>query len=86
MIAPMFNQHGSQQVQTNPIGQPATLQKFLRIDQVSAFTGLSRSTIYAHMANRTFPNCIRLGPRAIAWRESDLVAWQASCQAKQAGV
>ena len=48
---------------------------FLRIRTVVRMTGLGRSTIYRLMADKKFPNPVRLGPRAIAWRRGDLERW-----------
>lgn len=47
----------------------------LKRPQVEARTGLSRSTIYAGMANGTFPQAVKLGPRAVGWREADISNW-----------
>jgi len=51
---------------------------FLRRRTVETKTGLSRSTIYARIAAGTFPKPVRIGPRAVAWLESDVEAWQAA--------
>ncbi len=48
---------------------------FLRIQAVIRVTGLSRSTLYRLIADETFPRPVRLGPRAVAWRRSDIDAW-----------
>ncbi|MDP3809430.1 MAG: AlpA family phage regulatory protein [Hydrogenophaga sp.] len=81
----MFNQHGSQQVQNSPSNQASKPQRYLRLPDVESLTGLKKSSIYAGMnANPpTFPHCVRLTARAVAWRESDIAAWQA--QREQAG-
>lgn len=50
-------------------------QRILRRPEVENRTGLSRSTIYAMMADGTFPKPIRLGKRAVGWRDSDIAAW-----------
>jgi len=50
-------------------------QKILRLRAVKDWTGLSRSTIYAMMKNRTFPNNIQLGLRSVGWLESDIQSW-----------
>lgn len=42
---------------------------------VREWTGLSRSSIYAMTAAGTFPKPVKLGARAVGWRESDLAAW-----------
>ena len=51
---------------------------FLRRRTVENKTGLSRSTIYARVKDGTFPAPVRIGPRAVAWLESDVEAWQAA--------
>ena len=50
-------------------------QKLLRLPQVKASTGLSKSTIYARIAEGTFPKQIPLGPRLVVWIESDIQNW-----------
>ncbi len=47
----------------------------LRRKQVESRTGLSRSTIYLHMQNGTFPKPINLGARAVGWLENEIEAW-----------
>ena len=49
--------------------------KFARMPSVVRFTGLGRSTIYRMIAAREFPGTVKLGPRAVGWRWSDLDAW-----------
>ena len=48
---------------------------FLRMPTFMRMTGLGRSTIYRLMADQKFPCPVRLGPRAVAWRRSDLDRW-----------
>ncbi|WP_459906748.1 helix-turn-helix transcriptional regulator [Caballeronia sp. HLA56] len=52
-----------------------TSQAILRRKQVEEVTGLSRSTIYARIKNRTFPSPVALGPRSVGWRVSDIEAF-----------
>ena len=47
----------------------------LRRRDVEARTGLSRSTIYAYIANGTFPKQVKLGPRAAGWYQSEIDEW-----------
>ena len=47
----------------------------LRLPAVMHVTGLSRSTLYRLIADEQFPRPVRLGPRAVAWRRSDVEAW-----------
>lgn len=53
------------------------LEKHYRRPEVENLTGLSRSTIYDMMSKGEFPKPVRIGRRAVAWRESDLAAWLA---------
>jgi prophage regulatory protein len=50
----------------------------LRRRDVMLRTGLSRSTIYKYMALGEFPKPVRLGSKAVGWRDSDIEAWIAS--------
>ncbi len=47
----------------------------LRLPAVKSRTGLSRSSIYLRMSEDTFPRSIRLGVRAVGWKESDINEW-----------
>ena len=49
-----------------------------RLPTVLQATGLGRSTIYRLIADGSFPAPVRLGPRAVAWRWSDLDQWTRS--------
>ena len=51
---------------------------FARLPTVMQATGLGRSTIYRLVASGAFPQPVHLGPRAIAWRWSDLERWSAT--------
>lgn len=62
---------------------PAKPEKLYRLNEIESLTGLRKSSIYAGMKAGTFPHCIRLSTRAVAWRESDIATWQA--QRQQAG-
>ena len=45
---------------------------------VIARTGLSRSTLYAYVAQDLFPKQRHLGPRRVAWLASEVLAWIAT--------
>ncbi|NOH69064.1 helix-turn-helix transcriptional regulator [Vibrio rotiferianus] len=49
--------------------------KIIRLPEVMAKTGLSRSSIYLNMSNGDFPKSISLGVRAVGWTESDIEEW-----------
>lgn len=51
------------------------IDKYLRIKQVCELTGLSRATVYAMEKKGDFPAKKALGPRAVAWLESEIAAW-----------
>jgi prophage regulatory protein len=54
------------------------LEKYYRRPAVENITGLSRSLIYEMMDRNEFPRPIRIGRRAVAWRETDIADWQAA--------
>ena len=49
--------------------------QFLRLPSVIRITGLGRSTIYRLIAAKKFPSQVRVGDRAVAWRQADLDRW-----------
>lgn len=54
--------------------------RILRRPEVETRTGLSRSTIYAMISDGSFPKPVRLGKRAVGWRESDIASWLSSLE------
>lgn len=54
---------------------PETPDPLLRIRTVCALTGLSRPTIYLRVKDGSFPPQVSLGPRCVAWRQSEVAAW-----------
>ena len=50
------------------------ITKFLRLPEVEARTGKSRSSIYQGVADGTFPKQIKLGTRAVGWIEEEIEA------------
>lgn len=51
------------------------LVNLIRLPAVESLTGLRRSSIYAAMRAGTFPCSVRISSRAVAWRESEVLAW-----------
>ena len=49
--------------------------RFLRLPEVLARTGLSRSTIYVRLDEGRFPRPVSLGGRAVGWIESEVDEW-----------
>lgn len=52
--------------------------KLLRRKEVEERTGLSRSSIYLAMSQKTFPRPLRVGARAVRWRVDEIDAWVGS--------
>jgi prophage regulatory protein len=65
----MAIQHNSA-LPTEPTGDAPRV--LARLPTVLKITGLGCSTIYRWIAEGSFPAPVRLGPRAVAWRWSDL--------------
>ncbi len=49
--------------------------RFLRLPEVLARTGLSRSTIYVRLDQARFPRPVSLGGRAVGWIEAEVEEW-----------
>lgn len=49
--------------------------KLLRRRTVEAITGLSKSTLYKLIDEGRFPRPVKIGARAVAWRNSDISEW-----------
>ncbi len=58
---------------TAPRTNPAV--RFVRLPEVMARTGLSRSTIYVRVAEGRFPKPVPLGARSVGWIKSELDEW-----------
>ncbi len=54
---------------------PPADEAYLRIPEVERRTGLDHSTIYARIKKGTFPLPRMIGERAVAWLQSEVVAW-----------
>jgi len=50
----------------------------LRRRQVEHLVKLSRSSIYAAVKNKSFPSPVRIGVRAVAWRQTEVEDWLAA--------
>ncbi|MCI4680033.1 AlpA family transcriptional regulator [Rhodoblastus acidophilus] len=48
---------------------------FIRLEQVKARTGLSRSTLYAYIREGRFPAPVAISERCIAWVEGEIDGW-----------
>ena len=70
--------------QTEPGTNPRI--RFVRLPEVMARTGLSRSSIYVRVAAGRFPEPVPLGGRAVGWIEAELDDWLRSRIAESRGV
>ena len=50
-------------------------ERLLRRREVEKITGMGRSSIYRLMQKGKFPRRVRIGPAAVRWRASDIMAW-----------
>ena len=55
-----------------------TNARLLRLREVLARCGLSRSTLYRQMGEGAFPRPLRVGVRAVRWREASQSSISAS--------
>ena len=49
--------------------------RFLRLPEVLAGAGLSRSTIYVRLKQGGFPHPVSLGSRAVGWVDAEVDEW-----------
>ena len=52
--------------------------RLLRLSEVLTRTALGRSTIYRLMREGSFPEPLRIGARAVRWRQSEVEDWVAA--------
>jgi prophage regulatory protein len=48
---------------------------FVRLNEVKARTGLSRSTLYAYVRNGRFPAPVAISKRCVGWVEGEIDRW-----------
>ena len=52
-----------------------TRDRLIKLRAVLEITGISKSSLYRKISAGTFPPPVRQGLRAVAWRESEVLAW-----------
>ena len=57
--------------------------RLMRSKEIQAKTGLPKSSLHNMARAGTFPAPLKLGARAVAWRESDVDEWIARLQQKE---
>lgn len=50
-------------------------ERLLRIADVCFLTGLGRSTVYAKVKERQFPQPVKLHGTCVAWKETEVDSW-----------
>lgn len=55
--------------------QTGVTMLIMRLPQVSAVTGLPRSTLYLYMSRNQFPKPIKLGVRSVGWVKAEIDDW-----------
>lgn len=56
-----------------------TDDRILRLPQVREKVGRANATIWKDVSEGTLPPPVRIGPRAVGWRNSELLAWLEAC-------
>lgn len=59
------------------------MDRLLRLRDVTARTGMSRSTIYRRIDDKTFPKPVKIGDFAVRWRESTIDGWIAGLSSEK---
>lgn len=59
--------------------------RFLRQKEVVSATGLPAPTLYDFMKSGQFPKPVKIGPRRVAWLESEVTAWKIARIAERDG-
>ena len=57
--------------------------RFIKLAKVKDQTSLSTSEIYRRIAAGTFPAQVTLGPKSVAWIESEILHWCESLAAQR---
>jgi prophage regulatory protein len=57
------------------LGDDGGVDRIMRRAEVERATGLSRATIYAHVAAGTFPPPVKITTKSVGWRTSAIQVW-----------
>ncbi|HHF0535539.1 TPA: helix-turn-helix transcriptional regulator [Vibrio alginolyticus] len=49
--------------------------RLIRLKEVMAITGLSRSSIYRYIDEGRFPEAVSIGSRTVAWVDREIFQW-----------
>lgn len=73
--SPAVSQRKGPQPSADSVPRIADDVTFLRLPEVKAVTGLSKTSIYQLIRGKSFPAPVRLGPRTVAWVKSEIREW-----------
>jgi len=59
--------------------------RIMRLTEVKAVTGLSKTTIYRFEKEGRFPSRVSLGERSVGWFEDDIESFLMSLKAQSSG-
>ncbi|MDH0302078.1 MULTISPECIES: AlpA family transcriptional regulator [unclassified Pseudomonas] len=54
------------------------IDRLLRLSDVIRITGTGCNTVYARIKEGTLPKQVKIGPKSVAWRQSEINQWMAS--------
>ena len=60
---------------SNEVSADEMSDRIHRLPSALDITGMCRTSLYNALADKDFPEPVRLGKRAVGWLESDLMAW-----------
>jgi len=63
---------------TSRSGEPAEL-RLIRLNEVLAICGKSRSSVYEAIKKGEFPSPVKLHGRSSAWIKSEILQWAEAC-------
>jgi prophage regulatory protein len=76
----IMGQHESNLLHERRSGiRPATDVRFIRLKEVLAICGKSRSSMYEAIKKGEFPAPVKLRGRSSAWIKSEVLQWMQSC-------
>jgi len=61
--------------QQSPTKNKDVVKRFIRVPEVLNRVGFSRTTLYERIKEGGFPDRIKIGPRCVAFVESEIDAW-----------
>ncbi len=49
--------------------------RLVKREEVLSLCAISKSNLYKMIEREEFPRPVRIGPRSVAWRQSDVATW-----------